>query len=33
MYPRIGLLVCMAGIILWGVLGNVYEYIYSLSFW
>ena len=32
-YPRIALLICMAGIILLGVVGNVYEYIYSLSFW
>ncbi|GAC1429954.1 MAG: NADH-quinone oxidoreductase subunit N [Chitinophagaceae bacterium] len=31
-YPRIALLVCMAGIIALGLIGGVYEYIYSVSF-
>ena len=31
-YPKIALLVCMAGIILLGLISGVYEYIYSLSF-
>jgi NADH-quinone oxidoreductase subunit N len=32
-YPKIALLVCMAGIIILGMVSNVYEYIYSVSFW
>ena len=31
LYPKIALLVCMAGIILLGLVSGVYEYIYSLS--
>jgi NADH-quinone oxidoreductase subunit N len=33
LYPKIAFVVCMAGIIILGMLSNVYEYIYSVSFW